>query len=184
MKTEKLQINLVKEGSGPGVWHMSQGSASTAPGSLSATGGGPGNYPKVHVPAKATADFEITIVSPGNITFSNDPIWIQKGTAKPTGGVDSQITGISGQGTAVLKFHDTNQTKGTLTYVLNFNNAPQLDPIIENGGGGIGGGGIYDNFADNLLWVGLGLIAIGAIAWLAVRAMRARRGPPQGPAQG
>ncbi|HJU77525.1 MAG TPA: hypothetical protein VJ597_06330 [Sphingomicrobium sp.] len=180
MKTEKLQINLVKQGSGPGVWHMSHGSASTAPGSLSAASGGPGNYPKVHVPAKATADFEITIVSPGNITFSGDPIWIQKGTAKPTGGVDPQITNISGQGTPVLKFHDTNQTKGTLTYVLNFNNAPQLDPIIENGGGGIGDGGI-DNYAVYYL-VGAAVLAVLAI--FVIRRMMAKPSRPQGPGEG
>jgi hypothetical protein len=178
MKTEKLQINLVKQGSGPGEWHMSQGAASTAPGSVAAASGGPGNYPKVHVPAKATADFEITIVNPGNITFSGDPIWIQKGTAKPTGGVDPQITNISGQNSTVLKFHDTNQTKGTLTYVLNFNNAPQLDPIIENGGGGIGGGGI-----DSAVYYIIGAAVLAVLAIWLVRRLMVKPSRPQGPGE-
>jgi hypothetical protein len=151
--SETLQVIPVQQGNGPFVWHMSHG----------VKGGGPGSYPSVDVPAKVSADFTITIQNPGNITFSNDPIWIQKGTAKPTGGVDGQITGLSGQGTTVLKFHDSNADTGALSYVLNFANVPagsptQLDPIINNQGGGPGfvepG---YENIA-----------IIGAVALLAV----------------
>ena len=140
---------------------------------------GPGGYASLHVPYKDTGDFTYTIVNPGDITFSGDPIWIQKGTAKPTGGVDPQITNISGKNTTVLKFHDTNKDAGTLTYVLNFNNAPKLDPIIENGGGGIGGG-FFEEYAVVLL--GAAILAVLAI-WL-VRRMTARPERPQGPGEG
>lgn len=158
MKLEKLKVNLVKQGNGPGVWHMSHGAGS----------GGPGNYPKVTVPAKATADFEFTIVNPGSVTFSNDPIWIQKGTTKPTGGVDSQITNVTGANTTVLKFHDTNKDAGTMTYVLNFNNAPQLDPIIENQGGGPG-------VIDYSIYYLVGAAVLAVLALFLVRRMMTKR---------
>jgi len=100
--------------------------------------GGPGNYPSVDVPAKFGGNFKITIVDGDGITFSNDPIWVQAGTAKPTEPViDPQITKIKGKNTPVLTFHDANSGPAmTLTYQLNFNNADPLDPIILNGGGG------------------------------------------------
>ena len=101
--------------------------------------GGPGNYPEAVVSPKKSAEFEISIVNGGGINFSADPIWIQAGTAKPTARVvDPQITDISGQGTKKLKFEDANSGDPmTLTYRLNFSNdAPPLDPIIQNGGGG------------------------------------------------
>jgi hypothetical protein len=176
MKTENIDLIPVRKNNGQfDQWEMSVNGGAKK---------GAGSYPAIKVAYQDTSNFTFTITDPGSITFTANPIYIQKGTAKPTAGVDSQIKNVKVTNGTVLTFHDTNQTKGTLTYVLNFNNAPQLDPIIENGGGGIGGGGLYENFADNLLWVGLGLIAIGAIAWLAIRAMKARRGPPQGPAQG
>lgn len=172
MKAENITVIPVKTAGGQfSQWRMS---ANNGPSK------GPGDYPAVKVAYNDTADFTFTIVNPGNITFSNDPIWIQKGTGKPTGGVDSQITGISGQGTTVLKFHDTNQTKGTLTYVLNFNNAPQLDPIIENGGGGIGGGGFFEEYAAVLL--GAAVLAVLAI-WL-IRRVMVKPDRPQGPGEG
>lgn len=101
--------------------------------------GGPGNYPEVAVAAKKAGEFEISIVNGNGINFSADPIWVQAGKAKPTGPViDPQITDISGQGTTKLKFEDANSgLPMELTYRLNFSNeAPSLDPIILNGGGG------------------------------------------------
>jgi hypothetical protein len=92
--------------------------------------------------------------------------------------VDPQITNISGQNSTVLKFHDTNQTKGTLTYVLNFNNAPQLDPIIENGGGGIGGGGI-----DSAVYYIIGAAVLAVLAIWLVRRLMVKPSRPQGPGE-
>ena len=68
-----LTVETAKHGNDPIVWEMTYGSNK----------GGPNNYPVVTVGPKATADFTITINNPGNITFSNDPIWIQKDD-KPT----------------------------------------------------------------------------------------------------
>lgn len=96
---------------------------------------GAGHYPTVHVGLQNDGDFTYTITPASGTTFSNDPIWIQKGLTKPpSAGVDSQITNITGQGTTVLKFHDSNQDAGQLTYVLNFSDGTKLDPIIDNGG--------------------------------------------------
>jgi hypothetical protein len=132
----------------------------------------PGQFPKIDIAYKTQADFTFTIVTQGPVTFANDPnaIWIQKGTAKPKSGVDGQITNLSGGGTKVLKFHDTNIDKSTLTYTLNFTaGAPQIDPIIENGGGGLGMVG-WDAYLENPVVIGAGiLILIGVIALLARR---------------
>ena len=65
------------------------------------------------------------------ITFSNNPVVAPAGP-KP------EIHDISGQGTATLSFKDHNWDAGTIKYTLNFNNAPSIDPIIQNGGGGPG----------------------------------------------
>jgi hypothetical protein len=101
--------------------------------------GGPGHYPPVEAPPNHNTYFKITIEDGNGITFSKDPIWIQEGTAKPLKHViDPQISKIRGQDTTELTFRDANSGgQKTLTYVLNFNSgAPQLDPIIQNGGGG------------------------------------------------
>jgi hypothetical protein len=137
-----LTVETTKHGNDPIVWEMSDGLKS----------GGPGNYPVVTVLNKAKADFTITINNPGTTTFSNDPIWIQKDT-KPTQHVVHGIKDISGGGATVLKFHDGNMNAERLFYVLNFANVPagtpaQLDPIIENQGGGPGmiGGDAYSAY--------------------------------------
>lgn len=126
--------------------------------------GGPGNYPEVAVTEKKAGDFEITIVNGNGINFSTDPIWVQAGNAKPTVHViDPQITAISGQGTTKLKFEDANSGQPMdLTYRLNFSNdAPPLDPIIQNGGGG-GLPPMYDYaiYAAAVLLLGALLLAL------------------------
>ncbi|NUQ18260.1 MAG: hypothetical protein HOP95_07380 [Sphingomonas sp.] len=63
------------------------------------------------------------------ITFSNNPVVAPAGP-KP------EIHDIRGQGTATLSFKDHNWDAGTIKYTLNFNNAPPIDPIIQNDGGG------------------------------------------------
>ena len=165
--SKTLQVTPAKQGNGPIVWHMSHGSQS----------GGPGHYPAVTVPTNHSANIEITLHNAGNITFSNDPIWIQKGTAKPTGGVDGQITQLSGQGTTVLKFNDSNADSGTLTYVLNFSNVPagsptQLDPIINNQGGGPGMIG-----ESNYYFVGAAVLLLAALVYVLYRRQSAMPRP-------
>jgi hypothetical protein len=129
-----LTVETAKHGNDPVVWEMSDGTKK----------GGPNNYPTVVVPAKGHANFTITIKNPGNITFSNDPIWIDKGATKPSSSVVKGIKDVTGGGTTVLKFYDGNKDAGQLTYLLNFANVPagtpdKHDPIIDNQGGGPGG---------------------------------------------
>lgn len=130
MKIEhKVKLKPVRENGTFKSWQMSEN-------------GGPyedAPYPTLTVPKRHSGEFEFKIVDAGNITFSANPIYVQKGAAKPSAGVDSQIIDINGQNTKVLTFDDTNKDGGQLHYVLNFNNAGQLDPIIENGGGTVGG---------------------------------------------
>lgn len=96
-----------------------------------------GNGNSVSVPAKQTGDFSYTIVGVPGVTFATqNPLWIQSGTAKPAAAtIDPQISNVSAGGTTTLTFHDSNTTAGTLTYSLHFSNGTQLDPIINNGGG-------------------------------------------------
>lgn len=163
-----LTVEAPKHGNDPIVWEMTYGTKM----------GGPNNYPVVTVLDKAKADFTITINNPGTTTFSNDPIWIQKDT-KPTAAVVHGIKDISGGGTTVLKFHDGNMNTEKLFYVLNFANVPagtptQLDPIIDNQGGGTRMG--MENSA---------LYAVGALlllALLAVVLLRRRTATPVRPA--
>jgi hypothetical protein len=165
-----LTVETAKHGNDPIVWEMTYGSNK----------GGPNNYPVVTVPAKANADFTITINNPGATTFSNDPIWVQKDT-KPTKTGVHGIKVDSGAGTTVLKFHDGNMNAERLVYVLNFANVPagtpaQLDPIIDNQGGGPG---LMRESGINYLYVG------GAVLLLMVLALillRRRSAMPQRPA--
>lgn len=158
MVTKKIQVIPVQQGK-EFVWRMSHNGQT----------GGPGNYPKVVVDPKAAADFEITIVNPQGITFSSQPIWIKAGLAKPPAGfVDPQIADIAGQNTTVLKFRDLNTGPPvTLTYQLNFDGAPPLDPIIQNGGGTGPGDSMLAYIAIALL------VLVGG--WLLLSRSRARR---------
>ena len=125
--------------------------------------GGPGDYPPVDVASKKSAEFEIKIVDGDGINFSDDPIWIQAGTAKPTQHViDPQITDISGQNTTKLTFEDANSGDPmTLTYRLNFTkDAPPLDPIIKNGGGGGPPAFDYALYAGAVLLLGALLLTL------------------------
>ena len=157
-----MKLNVIQLGSGSKkYWQLSHNGEF----------GGPNHYPKVDVIAGAGADFEIDIVNPHGVTFSNDPIWIQAGTAKPTGKViDPQITNIQGGGTTKLTFHDYNSGTATpLTYVLNFTGAPSLDPIIQNGGGGPPG------FQNQILY-GVAALLLLVVAFLVLRNRKAK--PP------
>jgi hypothetical protein len=137
---------------------------------------GPGHYPTAHVTKGDQAHFTVTIVNPQGIGFTpvgstSGPIFIQPGSAKPTGGIDAQITDVtvkdngSDKG-AMLTFTDTNKKKGDLTYVLNFQGAPQLDPIVDNGGPGL---------KSQLVWYAVGAIAVAALLYLLLKPMLVRR---------
>ena len=172
----KLTVETAKHGNDPIVWEMSDGLKK----------GGPNDYPVVTVLNKAKADFTITINNPGAITFSNDPIWIQKDT-KPTEHIVHGIKDISGGGTTVLTFKDGNANSEKLFYVLNFANAPpgtpaQLDPIIDNQGGG--GGIMRESAAMNYYYAAGALLLLAVLVFALVRrrsAMSRLAQPPVAP---
>jgi hypothetical protein len=66
---------------------------------------------------------------PQQVTFSSNPVSLP---ATPK----AEIHDISPGGTTSLSFKDHNWDSGTIKYTLNFNNAPAIDPIIQNTGGG------------------------------------------------
>ena len=135
---------------------------------------GPGSYPAIQIPYGDKADFTVTITNPNpysdpnkKITFtSKDAIWVAPGTTKPTGPTGSktkEIHDIKGEGTAVLTFKDHNWKTDNLSYVVNFDNANQLDPIIQNGGGG----------PPDMQYL-IVYLAVGAVALLAITALARR----------
>ena len=134
MSTQSVKLIPIQPGGGqPFRWQMTHG---TQKGD-----GTPGDpYPKVALsPNSGPHLIKFTIEGNNNYTFSSDPIWIQKGSQKPNGGVDSQIAvapGLYNEG-KTLAIVDWNSWAGDLTYQLNIPNAPSnVDPVITNGGGG------------------------------------------------
>ena len=127
-KPTPMTITINQVGSGNNQpWHLTNNGKEC----------GPGQYPSVDVHINAGADLTIQIVKTTGVTFSQDPIWVSDTASKPTAsGLGQYITVTGGQGTATLVIHDTNVNPGTLNYVLNFNGASSLDPIIKNTGGG------------------------------------------------
>jgi hypothetical protein len=165
----QLTVETAKHGNDPVVWEMSYGTLK----------GGPKNYPTVTVPDKGQANFTITIKDPGNVTFSNDPIWIQKDD-KPTKSGVHGIKDVSGGGTTVLTFKDGNANKEKLVYALNFANVPagtpaQLDPIIDNQGGGPGGMMAYRSNSTLLIGGAVLLLLVLALVLLRRRSAMSPR---------
>ena len=131
---------------------------------------GPGAYPPIAVLSGNNADFTVTIKDAPKITFSTDPIlYGPVAPTKPIGKDGNQIHSISGANTSVLTFKDHNSKKGDIAYVFNFNNAPQLDPVIGNNGGG-------PPLSREFTWYAVGAIALLAIVLLAFRLMQKRSG--------
>ncbi|HZU52015.1 MAG TPA: hypothetical protein VE968_09100, partial [Sphingomicrobium sp.] len=63
--------------------------------------------------------------------FAASPIF-----ATPAAKAEIDAKSVAGQNLTTLTFTDHNWDKDTLSVVLKFNNAPPMDPIIQNGGGG------------------------------------------------
>jgi hypothetical protein len=136
-------------------------------------------YPTLTVDHGNNADLTFTITNPQGIQFqpnnppTSAPIYIQPGSQKPTGGVDGDFKNIqvkndpkTGAKNAVLVLHDGNQKGGTFTYVLNFNGAKPLDPIVDNGGGGPG---FYSFSAVEIAGIVAGLAVIAVVLWRVFR---------------
>lgn len=135
--------------------------------------GGPNGYPPAKVAHGSGADFKFVITGQGtqNITFSNDPIWVDvdtgAGTSPAEAGIKSdQIIDVKGGGGKTLSFTDTNTSAVNLTYQLNFTGAESLDPIIQNGGGG---GNTFD-----YAYAAAAVLLVGVVAYFAIRMFKKR----------
>ena len=85
--------------------------------------------------------FEVSVNGGGNTppSFSGDPLSVWEGQGQkssPQNGINTtQILGPIMTDHGTLIFWDLNQgPQATLNYQLNFNGAPPVDPIIDNGG--------------------------------------------------
>ena len=112
------------------------------------SGSKPSDYPVVELDHGGTNErFKITLVDPTyGIKFSDDPLWIQKGSCPTTSGIDTSLIDKFEPGETVIRFRDLNSNVGevSLWYRLNFtvpglnpgDPGTFLDPEIRNGGGG------------------------------------------------
>jgi hypothetical protein len=134
-------------------------------------GGGWHAVPPVQLPPDSGAwliSFQLSGGAAQNVTFNrNDPMWV-RANSKPDQShkTDSQITAMyvtsDGKELIVLDKNSNSADEGTLPlhYQLNFNGAPVLDPIIENGGKPFIGG-TSQNFlasASSALIIGLAVL--------------------------
>ena len=162
MASETIQLIPVGKPIGPLKWNMSMNGNAPQ---------GPANYPEVVVAPGDTADLTFSIRNPGAIKFADkDAFCAQAGTAKPTTCDTNQFSyTINANGDLVV--HDKNTVAGTFTYVLNFKYAPQLDPIIKNGGGG-------GRTLGAEAWYAIGAVAIIALVVIFWRPLMRLLGRP------
>jgi hypothetical protein len=125
MKADTIELIPVGQPTQPLKWQMSKNGAPPQ---------AQGHYPVIHVPDRYTGDITFTIRHPGSIKFAaTDAFCAQQGTGKPqTCDTTVFTSAINQKGQLVV--HDANPFDATYTYVINFDGAPQLDPIIKNGG--------------------------------------------------
>lgn len=147
--------------------------------------------PKDFAPIKVDYGYEGRIIftitdSPREVTFADkDPMFAAPVTdppSKPTG-LDPQFTIQSNSTPTKLVVRDLNGVPGQnhqgyaggdYNYVLNFNNAAPIDPIISNSGCCQPMGG------DSIVYYALGGVALLALLVLVLRPILARRNhPPQ-----
>jgi hypothetical protein len=162
MKSDTIQLIPVGQPVGPLKWNMSMNGNAPQ---------GPNDYPEVVVAKGDTADLTFTIKNPGAIKFADrDAFCAQAGTAKPAGKCDTNDFSYAIDASGNLVVHDKNVSEGTYTYVVNFKYAPQLDPIIKNGGGG----GLMIG-AEIWYAIGaVGIIALAVIFWRPLMRMLGR----------
>lgn len=126
---------------------------------------GPGNVPPfVLAPDSGPREFTVKITgNPANVKFADDALWVSQGTSSPNAtGVDNQICGVKRMANGDLKFIDMNGGNPVqLSYRLKFSGgAPDIDPIIDNGGG------TYEPPAPPPFWPGGG--RAGSLEFLAL----------------
>lgn len=172
--SEGNNVNLipVMNGNQFGKWEMSLNNGSPQ---------GPGSYPHIPIVKGATGsvmNFTILGNPNSNIVFASTvsqpppgsgPIYIQAGSAKPTSGVNGQFTYTVSSNGKVLTLTDSNQQPGPYTYVLNFVNAGQLDPIIDNGGPSLS--------HNDYVWYAAGALVLMVVLWLILKRKPSKPGP-------
>jgi hypothetical protein len=182
MKVSNFSIELTPVGNPVTKWEMSMNGGSKK---------GPGDYPPVNVGHKDSGviTFNIQGDPNSNITFAtkqtdptnvHNPFCAQAGSTKPAacGGPFSYPTG---GGTQLVVTDDNNENSAmSYLYVLNFNGAPQLDPIINNGGNGVyhPGPQFSATYVIEAVVVILVLIVIALFAW---RKFRSPENTTKGP---
>lgn len=169
MKTNPVSIELNPVGNPVTKWEMSMNKGAWK---------GPGDYPKVNVDHGDTGviTFNIKGGPSSNITFAakqtdptsiNNPFCAQVGSTKPTA-CAGPFSYPNGGGTQLVVTDANNETSAaSYMYVLNFNGAPQLDPIINNGGNGVYNPGprFSSTYVIEAVLVILVLIVIAFFAW-------------------
>ncbi|HEV8406621.1 MAG TPA: hypothetical protein VGQ34_01705 [Sphingomicrobium sp.] len=136
---DNISIELTPVGNPVTKWEMSMNGGKKM---------GPGEYPTANVPHGDTGVMTFTINGGpnSNVTFAakqtdptniSNPFCAQLGSTKPTA-CGGPFSYPSGGGTQLVVTDNNNEmSAASYYYVLNFNGAPQLDPIINNGGNGI-----------------------------------------------
>lgn len=179
MKDVPFSIELIPVGNPVTKWEMSMNGGSKKD---------PKNAPPVNVNHGDTGviTFNIKGDPNSNITFAakqtdptsiTNPFCAQAGSTKPTvcGG---PFTYPTGGGTQLVVTDANNENSATsYLYVLNFNGAPQLDPIINNGGNGVYNPGPRFSGFEAVVVI-LVLIVIALFAW---RMFRSPENTTKGP---
>jgi hypothetical protein len=117
----------------------------------------PGTAPPIKADHGTSPDFSFTLQNAPNITFSS--FLVPAGTTEI-----HNVSQVSGATTFTFKDH--NKDAGDVPYVILFNGAPKLDPIISNGGGG---NGFYES--DTIVEYAGYAIAAAVILFFVVRRM-------------
>jgi hypothetical protein len=121
-------------------------------------------YPSIKVAHGDSPTITFSIQNAPGVAFTDAPFLIP---------ADANGIHIKSVQPTVLQVHDKNLAKGDVPYVLMFNNATKLDPIIDNDGGGHFA---FNDFASSSASMLIGGAVIGAILVLVVRALFSKRG--------
>lgn len=159
MKTDNMQLIPVGQPVGPLKWEMSLNGGKDQP---------QNSYPVLNVNHETDHDFSFTIRHPGAIKFAKaDAFCAQAGSAKPTACDNTAFTSTVDTKSGALVVQDHNPIAASYTYVINFDGAPQLDPIIRNGGCCANSSGSANSLTTIVEYSALTLclIALVILAW-------------------
>jgi hypothetical protein len=118
-------------------------------------------YPSIKVAHGNTAVISFSIQNAPGVTFTDQPFLV------PAEAKGIHIDSIQ---PTILTIKDHNLQKDQIPYVLAFNGAAKLDPIIDNDGGG------HFYPTSDQAFVALGGAAVGAILVLLLKPLFSKRG--------